>query len=514
MAIQVKVNGVDKSNQVDWQSVQRDSVLTRQPDTFKFRVKNYGTKTWRPAVGDTVQLIKDAVTVFGGVVVNSTETIQGLALFFNVTCKDYSQTLDRIVVNENYTAMTGNAIIADILTNFTDPAEGFTGTNVNVPDTVQLIAFNYISVSSAIQKLCDYLGGYVWYVDANKDLHVFKQTTVLAPFNIADTGTTGLRYHSLQIDQDFTQVRNHIYLQGGQVTGTTVQNDQVADGQQVVFFVGYDLSNLLVYKALAASPTVFNALTVGRDGIDAPASFDCLYNPNNGLIIFPNGTKPAVNDIIRYSGVPIFPLLAEKLDPVSIALYGEYQSNIVDKSIKSLAAASQRLGVELLKYANPIVSAKFETVADGLVCGQQITINSAIRNINQNFVIQRVRLRCTKPDEFVYSVECQAINTAVYGIIDALDKLLVQDPADNLVTEANPILQKLVSGIETIAFTESVTSSISHNPTAETITMTEANFPQPGNYATVWVLGPYTPTVSVNGADKKRVFILDGSYLS
>ena len=67
---------------------------------------------------------------------------------------------------------------------------------------------------------------------------------------------------------------------------------------------------------------------------------------------------------------------------------------------------------------------------------------------------------------------------------------------------------------ETITLTEAVVVSTTHNLQAETIVLTETPIVQPVNYATEFVLGDYIPTIALNGPDRKRTFILGGSYLS
>jgi len=268
----------------------------------------------------------------------------------------------------------------------------------------------------------------------------------------------------------------------------------------------------VVQKALAASPTSFSGLTVGIDGVDNPASFDTLYNRNQGLLIFPDASKPAVGDIVKYTGTPVFPLLAEQADAASIAQWGEHQYLIVDKSIISITAASDRMNSELVKYAQPNRQATFTTRVDGLRAGQIMQISSVIRNIDLQFVIQRITTRMHTPNSFRYDVS--AVGTDDLTLVDLLNKLLVSSAADNSSIDLDEIIQKIYTQAESISFAESTTVSITHNPQAETITATEATFVQPGNYATEFVLGPYVPTVSVNGADHKRQFILDGSLLS
>jgi len=511
--IQLKINDVDKSALVEWQSTTKVEVLTKEPDTLRFRIKNYDSKTYRPELGDEVTLFDGATKIFGGVVVDTQESVDGLLKYFEVNAtKDFTHTLDRKLVANTYSEMSAEDIIADIIDNFTDPADGFTYANVVAPDIVHSIVFNYDTVSEALKKLTNYLGNYAWYVDYDKDIHFFEKTTQTAPFNLTDVSANFI-WNSLRIKENIHQLRNHIIIRGGDVEGDAVTNEQIADGFQRVFFIGYSLtlSSLLIEKSLAATPTTFFTLSVGRDGVDNPASFDTLYNPNQGLLIFPNSSKPAVNDHIKTSGVPTFPLIAEKINVGSVAEFGTYQYLIIDKRIRTRAGASQRADAELEKYSEVSKYGSFKTYTSGLRAGQWININSVIRDINQSFLIERITTRLRTPDTLEYEIEMLASEDVT--MIDVLNRLLSTDPLDQLSVGENEIVDVLYSVFEDVDLNEVVVVSTSHNPQSETMDLDETDILQPLDYATIFVLGPYIPTIAYDGADKKRVFILDGSYL-
>lgn len=509
MAISLLINSVDKSSLVDWESLNKTEVLTKEPDSLQFLIRNTTLKTYRPSLGDDVKLYDGSTLIFGGVVIQTYDTLNGgLLKYFRVTCKDYTHTLDRYLVSKTYSSQTGNAIIADILSSFTDGT--FTGTNVNCPFTVSNIAFNYLSVSQALQKLTEAIGGYDWYVDYAKDVHFFQNSSVAAPFSLDDTSGNHI-YESLELVQDTSQLRNSIIVRGGDVQGTSVDNLQVADGKQRVFFVGYDLTSFTAYKALAASPTSFSALTVGADGKDNPASYDALYNPNQGLLIFPDGTKPAVNDVVKTSGIPVFPLITEQQDIASVNANGQYQFVIIDKTISTKNAAKQRATAELLKYANVLTTGSFQTRTSGLRTGQTISINCTARGITGSYLIDRIitRLRTPSASSSDLIFDVHFISTVDVTMVDVLNKLLVKDPANQIDIGQNEVVNRIYIDDESITIGEVTTQSKVHNPQTDTITLTESSNAAK-SAGTVFVAGPYTPS---SFADTKRVFILNGSPL-
>ena len=96
----VKINSVDKTNLIDWPTFQFDQALTQQIDTVKFSIKRTPTKTFKPELNDDIEVLEDAVLVFGGKVVKSEEIIEAGLQTIQVTCKDHSHEMDgRLVVD-------------------------------------------------------------------------------------------------------------------------------------------------------------------------------------------------------------------------------------------------------------------------------------------------------------------------------------------------------------------------------------------------------------------------------
>ena len=506
-AIILKINSVDYSAQVDWTSVSKLEVLTREPDSLNFSLRNYGTKTYRPVLGDDVTLYDGSTKIFGGIVVTSDETIDGLLKYFQVTCKDYTQIIDRLLVSAVYTNQTINYIIADIISRFTT---GITGVNVNAPVTVATVTFNYLSVSQCLTKLTQLIGGgYDWYIDYDKDIHFFQTSAILAPYSLTDTSQNFL-YGTLEIQQDTSQMRNFITVRGGDVNGTAVDNKQVMDGQQRIIFVGYALTSFLAYKALAATPTTFVALNVGKDGITDPTTVDVLYNPDLGLMTFPDATKPAINDVVKYSGVPVFPIITQQQDTASVATYGLYEYLILDKTISSKDAAKKRAAAELLNYSQPITTGSFTTLTSGLRTGQTVTINSSFRNINSAYKIQRITTTLRTPSVttsgLIFKVEF--VSTIDVTMVDILNKLLITDPANQIDIGANEIIDTIYSQYESVVMSEVTAQSLVHNPQTETVTAGESFTNRGFNFGTIFVAGPFTPSGT------SRVFVCDGSLLA
>lgn len=584
MSITLKINTVDKTSLIRWESLQKEQVSTKEPDTLSFDIVNYPAKTYRPVLGDDVKLYDtDGTTlIFGGTIVNTKEKIEGLVKYFSVTCKDYTHTLDRKLVTEIYNNQTVAYIVNDILTTY---APDFTC--VSTTDTTNIIAisFNYLTVSEALKKLASMLGEYSWYVDYDKDVHFYANSTVSAPFSLTDTSANFV-WDSLNFRSDISQLRNHIILRGGTTNGTEYTDYKIADGQQNTFFVGYDLYDYVFYKRQAtpatanftvtvASPAVFTKvthgfsvgtiltfattgalptglsvatnyfivsvptadtftvsttrggtpvttsgvqsgthtyteayriLTNGLDGIVDPSTVDVVYNPITGFVRFANTNTPTLNDVVRWTGTPTYPLIVEKLDLGSIATFGVYQYVIIDNNITSKESAGQRLTSELAKWAGQIDGGNFDTTTAGLLAGQTITVNSTIRNVSQDFKIDRIITKLKTPTAFIYSVELVTADNVTMN--DVLNKLLVTNVSDQISIGLNEVLQVLYSATEEVTITEDVVVSLSHNPISEAVTVGESVTVQALGYGVQFVVGAQLPSTT------KRQFILDGSPLA
>ncbi len=104
------------------------------------------------------------------------------------------------------------------------------------------------------------------------------------------------------------------------------------------------------------------------------------------------------------------------------------------------------------------------------------------------------------------------VTTRTFGFTQLLQRLLTQEKKTLQIIEGET-LDTVESMEEEITLVENVTSSLSHNPITETITLSDTTTGHK-NYGEDYVLGPWTagfPRDTVGS--KKRLFIFDGSPL-
>lgn len=446
--LSIQINNIDRTALIDWKSVKKNETASKKSDTYEFLVKNYGTKTFQPAMNDIVRFNSGFEKVFEGVIVETREEVEGLAKYYSVICKDYTHTLDRRLISKVYVGQTAEAIVTDLITNFTT---GFTVVNVVAPVVINYIAFNYLTVSQCLEKLTKMLNGYQWYVDYDKDIHFFATVLNPAPFSLTDTSQNYI-FKSLDLKQDTHQLRNDIIIRGGNIASTSPRTEYFdGDGTKLIFPLG------LKYNVEPTVTVGGVAQTVGLENIDPEGSHNCYWDYNQKTLRF-EVAPPAVANTVVVTGTYYYPLVYRKQNNASILTYGLFQFIIVDKTIVSTAAASQRADVELAQYSNPTFSGDFVTHTPGLKAGQQLTVSSVIRGFTRTYMIQSIQTTLRTPFEFEYKVKLESYGSV--GIDDILKKLLITDQSDQLEIGENENIQRSVQFNETAVLGETLNTPV------------------------------------------------------
>ena len=310
MSIVIKDTDVDKSNLIKFRSLNVKRELYSKPDSCFFTYKKYGSRSYIPAGGNEIGVWDGTTKIFGGKIINVKKKIEGEILVYDVECKDWVDTLDKKLVTETYENMTVNDIITDIQANY---ATDFDITNVACTTVIEKIDFAAMPVSKCLDKLAE-ITGYHWYVDPDKYIYFFSEGSQSSPFNLTDTNGK-YNTQSLEIEEDHTQIKNKVNIQGG-----SISNVQVSDA-------------------------------------------------------------------------------------TSISTYGEHEIIIRDDTLTSTDEATQKANAVLADYKDPIFKGSFITNEAGLSPGQQINVQSTIRDINQDFVIQSVNFNARTPEDFEYTVK-------------------------------------------------------------------------------------------------------------
>lgn len=418
--ITVTIDAVDRTSSIVAKSPRKNERISDRAGTFRFLLRKYGTKTYKPSLGDEISVADGATTVFAGVVTKIEERLKSpFVLEYMIICKDYSHLLSRQLVTQRYTNQSVEDIISDLITNYT--TDSFTTNNVVATKVINSISFNRITVAQAIQKLADIIS-FTWYVDYAKDIHFFAKDGEIESFTLTDSSNNYI-YSSLVIKQDIEQLRNRVLVEGG--------DKEVAD--RSVTITGADLDAegqyVLPYKFAGAPTITVDAVTqtVGTDFLSDDASFDVMWDFNTRHIRFTTGNIPTSGQAVVITGTPLIPIIVEVPDDASIDEFGAYEYHIKDKTIRTENEAIERSLAELDAYASELTEGEFKTRTDGFRAGQVIRINSTQRGIDEKMVVQSVDMNVEDNEgtRKVYKIKFASLKTL--GVIDVLRRLLLDE---------------------------------------------------------------------------------------
>jgi len=496
MAITVNLDSVDRSDHIDWSSLEVEQNLTDEVDSMRFLYRQ-GSRAYTPSIGHDVEVYDDATKIFGGKIVSISESVMSGAdgLVYEVACADHTYLFDAQLVLNSYENETIEDIIDDIATNYTDGS--FTTNNVASTFVIDKIVFNGVTPSDCLKKLASILQ-YHWYIDPDKDIHFYPMLAETAPFDLEDD-TGKFVYRSLTREIEGTQITNSVQVRGGLYDEASTYTDEitVSGNTSKSFNLPFKFANLAIEVNSVAQ-------TVGVDFVDTFASFDVLYNYQNQSIRF-NGAL-SDGDVIEFSGNRKVPVKAIAKDSASIAQFGERAKLIRDNSIEDLAVARKRAQAEILRYKDELTELKFRTYTPGLNVGMSIRLENTARGIDADYIIRRLTFTAADPTSFVYDVEL--VNTRTQTFQQLLAKLLEPDPQQASDAE---VAEPIETDIQTVEISESI-SLVTAEEDDATIEIAEdiQDDPLGANTEPIWVLANYVP--SPWPTDPKRQGLLSVSF--
>lgn len=448
MSIVITHDGVDISGDVLFDSLDVVPNRGERVDVASFQIQKDPGDTVTPVLDKVVTVVVNGITEFAGRVQKITETMLGHnSILYTVDCVDYTTDLDRNLVTERFENMSVNDIIDALMTTYTT---GFTWVHVDAPQIVASVAFNRIYLSQCLKKLADSYN-FVWYVDYDKDLHFFGREAEPAPITLTDASDNYI-IESLKITRDLSQLRNKILVEGGEVESDTTRS---------VFYAGNGVQHTFdtQYK-YAEKPTVTVggvAKTVGAENVEDELSFQCMWSYQQKYVRFTTGNIPPVPGgvtNVEINGIPLFPIIVSVPSPASIAQYGVREFSVKDRTIKTQAQAIERAIAEILAWGQNLNEGSFSTYVQGLRPGQIITINSTARAVNEDFIIQSVRMvPISRGATYPARWDVTLVTLKSVGIIEILQKLLLDEALE--INEQETLLTFL-QFTDTLTITDSI----------------------------------------------------------
>lgn len=411
----VKVNEIERQNLISISDFSIADNINEKINSCSFSLLKHAGQTYEPVAGDLIEVLDEGTTIFKGVILTVEKEVEAsLGVRLSIFCKDLSHFLDRSLVLERFSDMTAGEIITAIIEKY---AVVFNTTNVDCDITIQAITFDRQTVSECIQRLAE-ATNYSWYVDYSYGVHFFASDAEEAPFDLTAT-SDNYEYNTLKFSDDLSQLRNRITIRGGEEEGNETTE---------TFIASADSDERKVYRLahkFVQIPTVLVDSTpqaVGVDFLDEEADFDCFWNFNEKYVRFKTASSPGSGDTVEITGIPLFPVIVTRSETDSIDTYGIYEFFEENKNITSRDQALDYALAKLTAYKNTIKEGSFQTRTAGLKSGQIININIPAIGVNEDFVIQTVRISMVNPDSFTYNVELATLRTV--GVIKVLQELL------------------------------------------------------------------------------------------
>lgn len=409
--IQITVAGIDRTADIDLQSVQSTNALTLKSDTMDFDLytDDYAS---RPSAGNEVIWLIGAAKEFGGIIVHVEEDmIAPGRLVYHCSCKDYSQVFDHHLVQEEYPAGPADEWVKAVVENYANRS-GITFTTNNVQPCFDVAAqpFNFVPPSEAIKTYAD-LVEWNWYIDYDKDVHFAALETFQSPLpgNVLLADSDVASYHDLSLAEDIAQAKNRIFLRGFQTRSTSRQVFRaVGDGSSTWFPVGYppwsvDAEDINVYVNGVPQPV----LTDTKDGTpgDGKTNAGAYVCFDNLGIRF--NQPPAAGTVITGDFAYALNAVTAVDDPESQAIMAEreksdgvYEYAVEDPGLTaaSMDTANARAQMLLYKYAYPKLTGSFGSYLGGWRAGQCFQLASAYRmgGVNQRMYVVKVVKRIVR----------------------------------------------------------------------------------------------------------------------
>ena len=294
-----------------------------------------------------------------------------------------------------------------------------------------------------------------WFIDREKDVHLFTTNAETSPFNINTTEET---WGDLTIERDLETLRNRVPVRGAEtVSANQYEQIETADGTQTSFRLDYKPSDLHVFVDDTGVGDAFVEVTVGVENLNDEADYEFMMNFQEKFVRNSTHSTLEAGDLIKFVYYPYIPVIVQVVDTASVSRMkaitggdGLYDAPIIiDERIRTFTEARKRAQVELDLYSNAVVTCSFQTNKEGLHAGQIIRITDAARNVDDDFVIQKLSARTVAgeyDDVWSYSVTCAS---SLFGLIEFFQLLMKRSskiPSD--VTEGIQLVYNMDDVIE------------------------------------------------------------------
>lgn len=372
-------------------SVQLNRSLGEASTTLDLNVKNL----INVHVMDDVILTVDGVIRFKGTVKSQSNEKIGNIKLSKLSCVDNTDKLQRRIVAEVYENKTAKQIILDLTSKYANWV--LTNNVQDIGSSIELIRFDYDTLSGAIQKIAELVGAY-WNLDENNYLHFFLDNDGQSSINY--DATTNIIVESFSLKITAMELSNRVWILGAKAAAASyVEQNWIGDDVTQVFSLAYEPNYPEVYEG-----GVLKTIEVEKG---ETSSKDFVYNKKEKALKRIAGPLTA-GVSLRFKYRPTVQVIDYFEDPGSVATYGLYEKAIRDRKITDKTSARKR-GRSALKNTKSIKRiVSFDTRAWQVSPGQLTSIYVPSFEFNSQCRINSISISFT-PADIVASIEAEEV---------------------------------------------------------------------------------------------------------
>lgn len=411
-------------------------------DTFEIRetvggvstlacdVASFGSPPDRFAVHDVVVVQEDAVTIFAGIVMQARERGLGAPNLYTptgdspeivttITAEDYSRLAERIHVTEIVADGTLlKAFLTTLVSTYFGPAFGVTlhASQVDGP-ALPAMTFDLARGSDVLKALAD-ATQFVWRIDYDKQLRMWSQGDLAAPFNINETDDPAKWSGDVEVENILgDDYANRIIVisapveQQGRIESFT--GDGVTSTFQLSFTLTKSFGIIHIYESDGVTPA--GGETFATVGTDTATQWE--HDPVTNTITRVIGPTES-GKIYRLTFDGTFTARAEAEDAGHIAANGLYEDVVRAENITDNDAAlalAQALLAERLNAGEQRIGYETRVMEPTFHVGQLQTITAPSRDASGDYIITELSIRAEVPVTTVYAASGLGLIRRVSG---------------------------------------------------------------------------------------------------
>lgn len=216
--LMASINGVDVSSSIMRRSMRVHYELNEAPDTAFFTLKP-GASSLSAGMPVTIGIGALSHYIFAGQIarathrrrVQPTATLQ--APYIDVECIDWTDLFDQQPVTGEFSGTTVVALAAYLIANYA-PTFTYRHLDLSLTTAIDNIAFTNEKLSTCLRRLITRNGGGGFYIDPQKDVHLFGPSGESGLTNPVTLTDSTAQLYGYAFTEDRTQLRNAIIVEG------------------------------------------------------------------------------------------------------------------------------------------------------------------------------------------------------------------------------------------------------------------------------------------------------------